>query len=70
MSTQQPTATSLILLNRIADGWEATQDDVEVVGEGADPGEAVADYGKQVSETFYQNQGQNQDQQRARAADD
>lgn len=58
MNTQQPhhpDATSLILLNRIDDGWEATQDDVEAVGEGADPGEAVADYGQQVSETFYRD---------------
>lgn len=52
-----PDTTSLILLDRTADGWEATQDDVNLVGRGNDPGAAVADYGQQVSKTFYQNQG-------------
>lgn len=54
MSTQQPHATSLIELHRADDGgWTATQPEVDLVGEGPDPGEAVADYGKQVSAAYY-----------------
>ena len=44
-----------IVLEELDDGnWHATQQGVDVVGRGPNPGRAVANYGEMIAETAYE----------------